>query len=108
MNFRRFVPARMGWHLMLALLMLLVQQAGLRHHLLEHGPSHEEAAPTHAACLVCLAHHAHGHSVAGAVVATSLAPPLNHVHSAAIGVTHCPAGNAANYRARAPPLVFSA
>jgi len=44
------------WHLVLALVMLLMQQAGLRHGL-RHALQ-DEGAPTHAACMECLAHHA--------------------------------------------------
>ena len=54
-----------GWHLVLALFMLFMQQAGWR-HALQHA-TRDEGAPTHTVCLECLAHHASDPSVAPTV-----------------------------------------
>jgi hypothetical protein len=90
------------WHLVLALVMLLMQQAGLRHSL-QHA-LHDDGAPTHAACVVCLAHHANDlgatHSVPTLVLAA-----VDHVLTAdaAQGQRgHCVQ---TGYLPRAPPAL---
>jgi hypothetical protein len=47
---------RLSWQLLLALVMLLMQQAGLRHNL-EHA-TRDDGIVNHAVCKVCLGHHA--------------------------------------------------
>ncbi len=49
--------SHVGWRLLLALVLLLVQQAGLRHNL-SHATARHEGPPTHAVCLECVALHA--------------------------------------------------
>jgi len=104
----------LAWHLVLGLCLLLMQQAGLRHaleHVAQHGTQHgtqqEDAAPTHAACLLCAAHHAQGHTLA----ATPQVPAplaLGHVLHAHATLTQCGQGVNLSYLSRAPPSLVSA
>lgn len=95
----------MGWHFMLALLMLLAQQTGLRHSL-KHAV-HDEGAATHAVCLECLAHHANDHSATPIVPVLALAG-FDHVLTEGLACAQCGHGFQAGYLPRAPPAVFSA
>ncbi len=93
-----------GWHWVLALVLLLMQQVGLLHRL--HHVTHDEGAPHHTACLECVAHHA---SDAGAASAPdlSLTPArLGHVLSTAHAPAIVLAEVRAAYHARAPPVSF--
>lgn len=100
----RFKAPRLGWHLLLALLMLLMQQGALR-----HGVQHikgEDGVPTHSLCKDCLSFHAAEQALAGdnapalphPVLAQALPEPLWASHHGAFP---------ASYRSRAPPA-FSA
>lgn len=98
---------RMGWHLVLALLLLLMQQAGL-HHALEHGSHEDEPASLHAACLLCAAHHVQG-TAPGATPAPLATPPgLGHVLHAAGMAPQRDLGVSLGFQPRAPPLAVSA
>ncbi|RTL30686.1 MAG: hypothetical protein EKK47_10300 [Burkholderiales bacterium] len=94
-----------GWHLVLALFMLFMQQAGWR-HALQHA-TRDEGAPTHTVCLECLAHHASDASVAPTVPSLPLAT-FDHVLTADAAQPQCGQGVARCYQPRAPPWVFSA
>jgi hypothetical protein len=90
------------WHLVLALVVLLGQQAGLRHSL-QHA-LRDEGAPTHAACIECLAHHASDH------VVSHTQPPLallaiEHVWTDVTGQAQCIPQTEAGYLSRAPPVL---
>ena len=98
--------SRTGWHLVLALVMLLMQQAGL-HHAFEHAGHEDEAAHTHAACLQCAAHHAQGHALAPTPLEVAM-PTGSHVLRAAAMHGQRTHGVQLNYRARAPPSFVSA
>lgn len=95
----------MGWHLVLALLLLLAQQAGLRHSL-KHA-THNEGAATHAVCLECLAHHANDHGSAPTLPVLALAQ-CEHVLTERVACAQCGHSVQAGYLPRAPPAVFSA
>lgn len=96
---------RLGWHLLLAVLMLLMQQAGLR-HALQHG-AREDNNPAHTLCVECLAHHAADASVAPTVPSLTLSS-FEHVLTADNAQQQCALDVPGAYLARAPPLVFSA
>ncbi len=88
------------WHLVLALVMLLMQQAGLRHSL--YHALHDEGAPTHTVCLECLAHHANDLGATHTVPALVLAD-FDHVltaDEAQAQLGHCVQ---TGYQPRAPP-----
>lgn len=95
----------MGWHLLLALVMLLMQQAGLR-HALQHAAL-DDGIPTHTVCVECLAHHASDSGVAPTVPTLAQAS-LDHVLTADAAQPQCGQGVACVYLPRAPPLVFAA
>ncbi|MFT3857373.1 MAG: hypothetical protein QM742_07720 [Aquabacterium sp.] len=96
---------RLSWHLVLVAVLLLMQQAGVRHSF-EHRAD-EDAAPSHAACLLCMAHHAQGHALSGDVP-TMATPTLHHVQQAAALHARRDGSIVAAYQPRAPPPVFSA
>ncbi len=93
--------SRIGWRLLLALVLLLVQQAGLRHNL-SHATSRDESAPTHAVCLDCLALHASADSITPVVPALAL---LAHAHVLAAATAQHGAEPRTErvYESRAPP-----
>lgn len=95
---------RPGWHWLLALLMLLSQQAALRHSL-EHGAADVDHA-AHSPCLTCLAFHAVDHAAPAAP-----APALPLVGSAPASVPTAPESASTEpfpaFLARAPPLSLS-
>ncbi|MDO9236509.1 MAG: hypothetical protein Q7U28_10840 [Aquabacterium sp.] len=93
-----------GWHLLLALVMLLTQQAGLRHKL-QH-TTNDDGAATHSACVVCLAHHGSDHSTTPTVQALVLAT-FEHVLTADAAQPQRAQSVVTGYLPRAPP-VFSA
>lgn len=100
---------RIGWHLVLALVMLLMQQAGLR-HALQHATdraSRDDGGATHAVCVECLAHHANDTSVTPTVPSLALAH-LDHALTADTARPQCGQGFAAHYLSRAPPSVLPA
>jgi hypothetical protein len=98
---------RLGWHVLLALVLLLMQQAGLRHSL-EHIAHDEDSAPTHAACLLCVAHHVQDQAP-GSTPPGLLEPiGMGHVLSAVTGQAQCTHGVRLHYRSRAPPSDVSA
>jgi hypothetical protein len=99
---KRWIP-RWGWHTLLALMMLLMQQAGLRHGLLH--ASRNDSAPTHTVCLECLAHHASDHSVAP-TVPQLMAATVVHVLAATLGQAQLGDRFLAGYLSRAPPVLF--
>ena len=90
------------WHLVLALVMLLMQQAGLRHSL-QHA-LHDDGAPTHAACVECLAHHANDLGTTHTVPALALAE-FDHVLTADEAHAQSGHGVQAGYLPRAPPAL---
>lgn len=96
---------RLGWHLLLALVMLLMQQAGLR-HALQHA-TRDDGNHAHTLCVECLVHHAADASVAPTVPTLALAS-FEHVLTADAAQPQCAQGAARAYLARAPPAVFSA
>lgn len=94
----------MGWHVLLALAMLLMQQAGLR-HALQHA-ARDDGAPTHTVCVECLAHHASDSGVAPTV--PTLAPAsFGHVLAADTTLPQCGPGVTCVYLSRAPPLTLA-
>jgi len=102
----RHTFSRTGWHIVLALVMLLMQQAGLR-HAFEHAGHEHDAEPTHAACLLCAAHHAQGHALSH--TPPDVAEPLgSHVLRSAAQEGQRGQGVQLNYRSRAPPSFVSA
>lgn len=92
---------RPGRHWLLALLMLLSQQAALRHSL-EHGAADVDHA-AHSQCLTCLAFHAVDHAAPA-----TLAPSLPPVDSAPASVATAPESVItepfSGFLARGPPL----
>lgn len=106
MNVSRALP-RMGWHLLLALVMLLMQQAGWRHGL-EHHAHDDDGAPTHAACLSCVAHHAQGHALGSTAPNVLMLPGVGHVLCAIVAQPQCGNSVCLSYQSRAPPSVISA
>lgn len=98
---RRGLGSRLGWHLLLALMLLWMQQAGLR-HALQHAAL-DDAAPTHAACLDCLAYHADQHGLAPSVATPTLAP-LHHVLQTSQALAQGGQSAWAAYLPRAPPV----
>lgn len=92
----------LGWHLLLALLMLLMQQGALR-----HGFQHikgEDSAPTHTLCKDCLSFQAADQALASVPL---LPPPLvalPEVVLTPVGVP-CAAPTRTAYEARGPPHV---
>jgi hypothetical protein len=103
---RRKLP-RSGWHLLLALVLLLMQQAGLRHSL-QHLTHDEDSAPTHAACLLCVAHHGQDHTLSGTPPLVAPLSLAGHVFHATAALPPYLGGLRLNYRSRAPPLAVSA
>jgi len=93
-----------GWHWVLALLMLLTQQAALRHSL--HHDAHDEGPVAHSQCLSCLAGHALDHATSG-TPAVSL--PGCDATSAQVASTapNAPAAMAVAHRARGPPAFLA-
>jgi hypothetical protein len=100
---RAGLPKRLAWHLVLALVLLLMQQAGLR-HALQHA-SRDDGGATHAVCVECLAHHANDTSVTPTVPTLVLAH-LDHALTADAARPQCDQGFAACYQSRAPPSVL--
>lgn len=100
----RLANGRIGWHVLLALVMLLMQQAGLR-HALQHATL-DDGAPTHTVCVECLAHHASDSGVAPTVPALAHAT-FDHVLTADAARPQCGQGVACVYLSRAPPLVLA-
>jgi hypothetical protein len=98
----RWIP-RWGWHTLLALMMLLMQHAGLRHGLLH--ASRDDSAPTHTVCLECLAHHASDHTVAPSVPLLAVVS-AEHVRTASSGQAQLGAQFLAGYLSRAPPALL--
>ncbi len=98
------IHKRLGWHLLLALVMLLMQQAGLR-HALQHAAS-DDGKHAHTLCVACLAHHAAEAIVAPSAGTLTLAR-LAHVLTADSAQPQCAQGVARAYLARAPPAIFS-
>lgn len=96
---------RLGWHLLLALVMLLMQQAGWR-HALQHA-TRDDGHHAHTLCVECLAYHAADASVAPSKAAQALAH-FEHVQTADTAQPQCAPGAPGAYRARAPPALFSA
>lgn len=96
---------RLGWHLLLALVMLLMQQAGLR-HALQH-TTRDDGNQAHTLCVECLAHHAADASVAPSVAAMALTS-FEHALTAGSAQPQCAQGAPGAYLARAPPALFSA
>ncbi len=96
---------RTGWHWLLALVMLFMQQAGLRHAL--HHVIDEEGAPAHTACLECLAHHAHDAGTLTAEPARLMAPSPAHVLSDGTAPASVVARLSTGYLSRAPPVLLS-
>jgi hypothetical protein len=94
--------SRLGWHLLLALLMLLMQQGALR-----HGFQHikgEDSSPTHTLCKDCLSFHAADQALASAPL---LHLPVVGLPEVVLTLFSAP-GNTptcAAYQARAPPTV---
>jgi hypothetical protein len=99
---RRIHP---GWHLLLVLVMLLMQQAGLR-HALQHA-SRDEGAPTHTVCVECLSHHASDAGAVPTLPALDLAR-FDHVLTADTAQPQCGQGVPTCYRPRAPPTSLPA
>jgi hypothetical protein len=95
---------RLGWHLLLALVMLLMQQVSLR-HALQHA-ERDDGNQAHTLCVQCLAHHAADASVAPSVATVALAR-FGHVLTADTAQPQCAQGLACAYLARAPPALFS-
>ena len=106
MDLTRPTLMRMGRHLLLALAMLLMQQAGLRHSL-EHD-AHEDAAPAHTACLLCMAHHAQGSPALGGTPPALPVVQAGHVLCAPAGQVQPGGAASIGYLSRAPPLRLSA
>lgn len=96
---------RLGWHLLLALVMLLMQQAGLR-HALQHA-TRDDGNHAHTLCVECLAYHAADASVAPSKAALALAH-FEHVLTADTAQPQCAGSAPGAYLARAPPALFSA
>jgi hypothetical protein len=92
--------ARWGWHLLLALVMLWMQQAGLRHALQHIGRN--DTAPAHTACLECLAHHAQDHGAAPTVPVLATVS-AEHVLTPDQGEAQRTAEAPRVYWSRAPP-----
>lgn len=101
----RWLGRRLGWHIVLALVLLLMQQAGLR-HALQHA-TRDDGGATHAVCVECLAHHADDTSLTPTVPSLALAR-LDHALTADAAQPQCGQGFAACYLSRAPPSVLSA
>ncbi|WP_290872821.1 hypothetical protein [Aquabacterium sp.] len=98
----RFKAPRLGWHLLLALLMLLMQQGALR-----HGVQHikgEDGAPTHTLCKDCLSFHAAEQALAGDTAPALLHPALTQAPPEPGWASHLGAFRA-SYRSRAPPVL---
>jgi hypothetical protein len=98
--------SRLTWRLALVFVMLLMQQAGWRHSL-EHLAHDDDAAPTHAACLLCVAHHVQDHGLAAAPPVIAAPAFSGHVAHADGQRAQCPQGVRLSYRSRAPPSSLS-
>jgi hypothetical protein len=93
-------PARLGWHLLLAVLMLLMQHAALR-HAFQHSPREDGQAAHGTLCKECLAYAA-----TDAVASTStpvIAPQVVHDHQPVFLPAQRHAPVALGYQSRAPP-----
>lgn len=97
--------SRWVWHVVLALVMLFMQQAGVRHSL-QHA-TNRDSAPAHTACVECLAHHAADSTLLPTVVAPVLGQ-FDHVLTADAAQPQRGQGVTRAYQSRAPPAVFSA
>lgn len=84
----------------LAALMLLTQQAGLRHGI-EH-ERRDDGAAVHSLCTLCLAFHAADHTVAPPTVGVADIA-ADHVRQAITGQAQCVAAIATGFQPRAPP-----
>lgn len=93
-----------GWHALLALVLVFMQQAGLRHALQHIG--RDDAAPAHSVCLECLAHHAQDHGAAP-TVPTLAVPSTEHVLTADQGEAQRTADVPRVYWSRAPPAIVA-
>ena len=91
-----------GWHMVLALVMLLMQQAGLRHSL-QHALQ-DERAPAHTACVECLAHHANDVGATHALPVLVLAQ-FDHVLTADEAQPQRGHSVQTGYLPRAPPVM---
>lgn len=100
----RLKVPKLGWQLLLAVLMLLMQQGALRHSV-QHIAG-EEGTVTHAQCKDCLAFHAADQAVASAPLLSLPAPGFAHVLVALPRTTHATPANA-GYRSRAPPALLA-
>lgn len=101
---KRKTVMQTGWHWVLALLMLLTQQAALRHSL--HHDAHDEGPVAHSQCLSCLAFHAVDHAAAPSPTLTpppAGAPSTPHVDTSR---PHQPPVHT-GFLARAPPTSLS-
>lgn len=87
---------------MLALAMLLMQQAGVRHSL-QHA-TNDDGAPAHIACLECLALHASDHGATPAALTLALAS-FDHVLTADAAQPQCGHSVVTGYQPRAPPVL---
>ena len=91
-----------GWHLLLAMVMLLMQQAGLRHSL-QHALQ-DESAPTHTVCVECLAHHANDLGATHTLPVLALAE-FDHVLTADGAQPQLGHSVQTGYEPRAPPVL---
>lgn len=98
--------SRLTWRLALVVVMLLMQQAGWRHSL-EHIAHDDDAAPTHAACLLCVAHHVQDHGLDTAPPVMAMLSHAGHVLPGETQRAQCPQGVRLSYRSRAPPVSLS-
>jgi hypothetical protein len=91
---------RLAWQLLLALLMLLMQQGALRHGL-QHITG-EDSAPTHSLCKDCLSFHAADQTLASAPLLSLppvALPELPYLWASSDRLALLRTG----YRSRAPP-----
>ncbi len=93
-----------SWHWVLAVVLLLMQQAGILHRL--HHATHDEGTPHHTACLECVAHHASDAGAASAPGPCFASAHLGHVLATTPAPAVLLAGARAAYQARAPPVSF--
>ena len=94
---------RLGWHLVLALSMLLLQQGGIR-HALQHAVN-DDAAPAHSTlCKDCLSYCAND-VLAPQTTATALLDTLID-SQVATGQAQRPQTTETGYQSRAPPSLL--
>jgi hypothetical protein len=86
----------------LAALMLLMQQAGLRHGI-EH-ERRDDGAAAHSVCAVCLAFQATDHTAAPPTVGLADNVGAVHVRRAITGQAQCATAIATGFQPRAPPI----